>query len=142
VTEALVFDAELVGHPGVRRKIAVAADQTLEDVHGTLREAFEWDDDHLYSFWLDGEFWSDPAAEYTAPFEPEPGTQTAEATLASLDLQPGREIAYVFDFGDEWRVRLKVAERRPVDEERLPAVIERVGDAPPQYVDDEDDLDG
>jgi hypothetical protein len=133
VPDALVFDAELVGHRGVRRRIAVAADHTLEDLHHTLREAFEWDDDHLYSFWLDGEFWGDPAAEYTALFEPEPGRKTARATLESLDLPVGHEIAYVFDFGDEWRVQLTLAERRAAGKEVLPAVVDRVGEAPPQY---------
>jgi hypothetical protein len=140
VPEALVFEAELVDHRGVRRRIAVAADQTLEDLHVALREAFEWWDDHLYSFWLDGQFWDDRESEYTAPVEAEPGTKTADATLASLDLEVGREIAYVFDFGDQWRVRLKLAERRPAGKEPLPAVVDRVGAAPPQYVYNEDEL--
>lgn len=133
VREALVFDAELVDHRGVRRKIAVAADQTLEDLHDALRQAFEWHDDHLYSFWLDGEFWGDPETEYTSPDEAEPGARTADATLASLDLEVGQQIAYIFDFGDEWKVRLKLAELRPAGKEPLPAVVERVGAAPPQY---------
>jgi hypothetical protein len=136
----LVFEAELVGHRGLRRTIAVAADQTLEDLHGALREAFEWWDEHLYSFWLDGKFWGDRESEYTAPLEADPGTKTADATLASLDLKVGHEIAYVFDFGDQWEVRLKLAGRRAAGKEPLPAVVERVGAAPPQYVYD-DELD-
>jgi hypothetical protein len=141
VPEAVIFEAKLVGHRGVRRTIAAASNQTLEDLHVALREAFEWWDDHLYSFWLDGEFWGDRESEYTAPVDAEPGTKTSDATLASLDLEVGQEIAYVFDFGDEWRVRLKLAERRPAEKEQLPAVVERVGAAPPQYVYDEDELD-
>jgi Plasmid pRiA4b ORF-3-like protein len=138
VPEALVFDAELVDHRGVRRTIAVGENQTLEDLHVALREAFEWWDDHLYSFWLDGEFWGAREREYTSPVEAEPGMRTADATLASLDLQLGQEIAYLFDFGAQWRVRLKLRDRRPVGEEPLPAVAEHAGTAPPQYVYDED----
>ena len=139
--EAFVFEAELVDHRGVRRTIAVAENQTLEDLHGALREAFEWWDDHLYSFWLDGEFWGDRESEYTSPVEAELGTKTADAAVASLDLRSGQEIAYLFDFGDQWRVRLKLLERRPAGREPLPAVADRVGAAPPQYVYDEDELD-
>src|SRR5688572_18824325 len=63
-----VFRAGLVGHRGIHRTIAVRSDQTLVDVHYALQAAFDWDDDHLYSFWLDGEFWSRNGREYTHPF--------------------------------------------------------------------------
>ena len=138
--EAYVFEAKLVGHRGVSRTFALAGDQTLELLHVVLRGGFGWEEDHLYSFWLDGEFWGDPASEYTAPFEPEEGAQTADVPLATLGLEPGRRIAYVFDFGDEWRVDLRVADIRPAADEKLPQLVASRGDAPPQYEDyDEED---
>jgi hypothetical protein len=54
--QVYVFAATLVGVPGVRRTIAARGDQTLIDLHAALQRAFEWDDDHLYSFWLGGKF--------------------------------------------------------------------------------------
>src|SRR4051812_25336457 len=48
-----VFEAELVDLT-VRRTIATRSSQTLDDLHHTLRAAFGWDDEHLYSFWLKG----------------------------------------------------------------------------------------
>jgi Plasmid pRiA4b ORF-3-like protein len=79
--------------------------------------AFDWDDDHLYSFWLDGEFWSRNGREYTHPFHASqpnplgpfahgPAPPSAEIRLSRLKLKNGQRIAYLFDFGDEWRVRL------------------------------------
>ena len=51
---------------GVSRKLAVRADETLADLHQLIQFAFEWDDDHLYSFWLGGTFWDrQPGTEYT-----------------------------------------------------------------------------
>ena len=140
--DAYVFNAELDELPEVSRRIAVRGDQTLADLHEELRRSFEWWEDHLYAFWLDGEYWGSKESEYTAPFEPEPGTQTADVALATLGLEPGREIAYVFDFGDEWRVRLTLAETAPVDEaETYPVTLERRGKAPPQYeIPDEEEL--
>ena len=122
-------------------RIAVRGDQTLADLHEKLRRGFEWWDDHLYSFWLDGEFWGSTESEYTAPFEPEAGTQTTDVALEALGLEPGREIAYVFDFGHEWRVRLALAEIRQADEtDTYPVTLARRGKAPPQYAipDDEE----
>jgi Plasmid pRiA4b ORF-3-like protein len=140
--DVYIFEAELDEFPEVSRRIAVRGDQTLADLHEELRGAFEWWDDHLYSFWLDGEFWGNKQSEYTAPLEPEPGTRTAEITLETLGLEPGREIAYVFDFGDEWRVRLTLTEMVPVDHaETYPVTLARRGKAPAQYtIPDEEEL--
>jgi hypothetical protein len=53
--------------------------------------------------------------------------------LAELDLDVGTRIAYVFDYGDEWRVVLTLRERVEDAGAASPRVIERRGTAPPQY---------
>jgi Plasmid pRiA4b ORF-3-like protein len=140
--DAYVFEAELDEFPEVSRVIAIRGDQTLVDLHEGLRNAFEWWDDHLYAFWLDGEFWGSHESEYAAPHESEPGTKTADIALDRLGLASGQEIAYLFDFGDEWRVRLRLAEIRPADAaETYPVALEKRGKAPPQYaIPDEEEL--
>jgi hypothetical protein len=40
--------------PGVERVIAIRADQTLEDLHLAIQQALDWDDDHLYTFYMSG----------------------------------------------------------------------------------------
>ena len=105
-----------------------------------MQRAFSCDDDHLYSFWLDGEFWGSAESEYSRPFELEPGQKSARVKLADLGLQPGDTIAYVFDFGDNWQVLLTVLAVAPAGKGRYPRVVARQGDAPPQYeYDDEED---
>jgi hypothetical protein len=152
--QAYVFSAQLDGWKGVRRKIAIRGDQSLADLHGALRAAFDWDDDHLYSFWLSGRFWARDGSEYTHPFALEsdpfagwdipiakPARKSAEQHLDRLGLIKGQRIAYLFDFGDEWRVRLTLREITAVDRESYPRVLESVGDAPPQYPDYDDEQD-
>jgi len=147
--QVYVLRADLVGFRGIHRTIAVRSDQTLVDVHYALQAAFDWDDDHLYSYWLDGEFWSRGGREYTHPFHasqpnplglfargPAPGS--AEIHLSRLKLKKGQRIAYLFDFGDEWRVRLSVRQITADDGQPYPRRLESVGDAPPQYPDYED----
>jgi hypothetical protein len=138
-SDAITFRASLDGFPGVERDVTVRSDQTLVDVHRVLQEAFGWDDDHLYSFWLDGEFWGSAESEYTAPFELEPGQKSARVKLAGLGLQPGATIAYVFDFGDCWQVLLTVLTSAPAGDERFPRVVARRGEAPPQYEDEDEE---
>jgi hypothetical protein len=132
---ALIFDAELTNVVDVRARLAVRADQHLTELHDAIQQAFGWLDDHLYSFWLDGRFWGDAEREYTSPVTPDESEQTADVPLAELDLAVGQEIAYVFDFGDEWRVRLTLREQTEPDAAEYPRVLQRTGTPPPQYAD-------
>jgi len=136
---AMSFRATLMNVEGVRATIDVRDDQSLVDLHEGIQEAFGWLDDHLYSFWLDNRFWGDDETEYTSPVDADEGGQSAEVGLAELGLEPGAKIAYVFDFGDEWRVRLELKRVAPADEGEYPRVTDRVGEAPPQYPDHDDE---
>lgn len=138
--DAITFRASLDGYPGVDRDVVVRSSQTLAALHRVLQEAFGWDDDHLYSFWLDGEFWGDPESEYTSARAIEPGQRSARVRLATLGLQRGATIAYIFDFGDCWQVLLTVLETAPADDEPYPRIIGSRGEAPPQYEEEDEEF--
>ncbi len=129
----LVFDAELLNVRGVRARLAVLERQPLTAVHDAIQQAFGWYDDHLYSFWLDGSFFGSDEVELTTPDAPDAGAATADVPLAELDLHLGQRIGYVFDFGDDWRVRLTVRERVAAEPGDHPRVLELRGTPPPQY---------
>src|SRR5205823_11464719 len=116
VAEVYVFDAKLDAYSGgegkVTRRLALRGEESLIALHRLIQEAFGWDDDHLYSFWLDGRFWGDRESEYTAPFGREE-IKSARIQIDELRLEPGRRIVYIFDFGDEWRVSLRLRETCP-----------------------------
>lgn len=133
--DALVFDAELLNAERVSARVAVGAEQHLTLLHDAIQQAFGWLDDHLYSFWLDGQFWGGAEHEFTSPIEPDGRAATADVPIAELGIELDAVIAYVFDFGDEWRVLLKLRERTEADGGAYPRVMERVGQAPPQYGD-------
>lgn len=136
--QAYVFEAQLVGFRGVNRVIEVREDLTLVDLHYALQSAFGWDDDHLYAFWLDGRFWTGTDEHFTRPcaagdsFASSAG-RSAAIRLDELGLAEGRRIAYVFDFGDEWRVRLRVQRVADDDGRPSPRLLQSSGSAPPQY---------
>ncbi len=136
--DVFVFDAELLNVDGVRAKVAVAGHEHLTALHDAIQQAFNWENDHLYSFWLDGQFWGDAAAERVIPGAPDTDSKTADVPIDELRVKVGARIAYVFDYGDDWRVMLTLRER--IDgSDPLPRVSERRGTAPPQYppLDDE-----
>lgn len=150
--QAFAFQAVLVlysratGKPERRvvRTIALREDQTLEQLHEALRLAFGWADPHLYSFWLSGKFRDGEETEYTAPFEVEEmgkPKKTARVPIGELGLRKGKTIAYLFDFGDEWRLPLKVVARWEAGDESYPMLVEAEGVPPPQYPDFDEDLD-
>jgi hypothetical protein len=135
--QTYVFDVKLVGFRGVRREIAVRDDLTLVDLHYALQSAFGWDDDHLYAFWLDDRFWASGDRHFTRPCAAgdvsHPSGRSAAIRLDRLGLALGSRIAYVFDFGDEWRVRLHLRDVVADDGHPSPRLLRSVGAAPPQY---------
>lgn len=186
-----VLHVNLPGTGRVWRKIEIRADQTLEELHFAIQRAYDWDADHLYSFFMSGKAW-DESTEYRlpegrSPWEdsredeeeewPEPTPQEREenlrelfgetdmtleemeaemeafwegflakeaerapgdvqtTTLEELDLEMGQEFMYLFDYGDEWRFKVRVHEINPDAPEDVdyPRVVESVGEAPEQY---------
>jgi Plasmid pRiA4b ORF-3-like protein len=127
-----VFEAELLNVSGVSALVAVAGHEHLTELHGAIQQAFNWENDHLYSFWLDGEFWGDAAAELVIPGAPDTDSRTADVAVDQLRLKAGARIAYIFDYGDEWRVMLTLRERVNGGN-GIPRVAERRGTPPAQY---------
>ncbi len=180
------FHVSLPGTGRAWRKIELHADQTLEDLHFTIQDAYEWGADHLYSFFMSGQAW-DENSEYCLPEGSDPWgapvrheekpfapalneeqragvlqtlneqfgipTEISErvladfgqtyagpgdvrtATLESLGLRPRQEFMYLFDYGDEWRFKVRVhaiSENADPDAE-YPRLVESVGKAPEQY---------
>lgn len=127
----------------VVRTIAMREDQTLEQLHEALRLAFGWADPHLYSFWPSGRFWDTDDDEYTAPVDLEERgehARSAQTPLAELRLRKRSSLAYLFDYGDEWRLFLEVVDTWPADDESCyPMLVEAEGTPPPQYAAIEDE---
>ncbi len=66
----------------------------------------------------------------------EPGN-VRETTLEELDLEEGQVFMYLFDYGDEWRfkVRVHAIDLNAPEEGDYPRIVESVGEAPEQYPD-------
>ena len=120
--------------PKVWRDIELAEDQTLEDLHLIIQRAFRWDDDHLYSFFLNGKAW-DRQSEVGSPWS-DSTRHTHQVSLGSLGLKPRRKFLYLFDYGDNHEFDVQVLKVNPsAPKGTYPRVIAKQGQAPPQYPD-------
>jgi hypothetical protein len=99
---AFAFNVRSLSHPGVSRTIELRGDQTLADLHGVIEEEFDLDDEHLWAFYLSGE-WYDRDSEFGR------SGRAHDVELRSLGLEPGLRIAHLHDFGEECRHVVDVA---------------------------------
>jgi hypothetical protein len=113
------------------RKIKLSHQHTLEDLHLSIQDAFHFDNDHLYSFFMDGKRYSEDA--YHSSFS-EDGPYADEAIISELGLYVGQKILYLFDYGDSWEFIIQLATIEENEEElKEPQITEIKGEAPPQY---------
>lgn len=125
-----------INRPGrVSRTIEIRGDQTLQALHRAIQQAYEWGDDHLYSFFMSGEAW-DAATEIIDPRGEEGEWFADEVKIGALRLQQGQKFLYLFDFGDEHRFTITVERIGPAAKKtKYPRVVESHGKSPPQYPD-------
>lgn len=120
--------------PKVWRDIEIAEDQTLEDLHLLIQQAYEWWDDHLYSFFLSGEAW-DRTSEIGSPWS-DSGLHTHQVRIGQLGLQPGQKTLYLFDYGDNHEFDVHLLRVDPAAPKGMyPKIVARHGRAPEQYPD-------
>ena len=118
--------------PTTWRDIELAEDQTLEDLHLAIQQAFGWYDDHLYSFFMNGNAW-DKGSEIGSPWS-ESILHTHQVQIDQLDLQEGQTFLYLFDYGDSHEFDVTVKQLDPhAKKGDYPRLVDQQGKAPPQY---------
>lgn len=130
----------------ILRSIQICGDQSLEELHRVIFKAFDRKDEHLYEFQVGGRGPMDPKARRYTRAEvgdaPSSGSKPAEdarrTTIGSLGLRAGEAFGYLFDFGDDWWHQIDVkAIEEGIPRGRYPRVTKRVGESPPQYLEEE-----
>ncbi len=151
-----VVKVALANSKRVWRKIAIREGHTLHDLHNIIFEAFDRDDEHLYSFFfphfrkkINLQKIYHSSVEYTHSFNYEEqgmdgnDSQNASATtIESLSLNNGQVFYYLFDFGDSWWHEITVENTDgPANNGKYPRIVERKGQSPEQYPDYDEDED-
>ncbi len=122
------FKAALWHRTGLWRRLEIQGDQTLADFDVILRGAFQHDTgDHLGGFWRrvrrgKGQRVREVELGHVDPLREGSG---ADQRIAALELKPGDELKYVYDFGDWIQHRLTL---EAIDEPETGATYPRVID--------------
>jgi hypothetical protein len=132
----------------ISRTIQIRGDQTLEDLHDTIFDAFDREEEHMYEFQIGGKGPMDPKARrYVLPVsmsvtDDKPAGDVKHTTIGSLGLKVDDAFGYWFDFGDDWWHQINVvAIEEKAGHGKFPEVIKQIGESPPQYPDwDEEEI--
>ncbi len=82
--------------PPVWRRVVLDSRTTLGELHGIIQAAFDWDDDHLHVFTVDGHHYTDPCIELV---------DCADESLVEIAAalpRPTTSLRYRYDLGDCW----------------------------------------
>jgi Plasmid pRiA4b ORF-3-like protein len=101
--------------PPIWRRLEVRSDLTLDVLHRVLQAAFGWTDSHLWRFSLGGDPFSPSSQVFLCPWDVEEGEWDDEdgipAATVRLDQAvqaPGEILSYVYDYGDNWELTLRL----------------------------------
>jgi hypothetical protein len=121
------------------RVIEIRGDQTLEQLHEAIFQAYDRFDQHLYEFQFGKRPFDPEGPNYGIPEGPPGKKEHGDARTTKLDdlgLKPERTFGYWFDFGDDWFHQVQVERiEKAIPTVTYPRVIKRVGKSPPQYQD-------
>ena len=116
--KTFIFKVKLRHDRRVWRKVEALGSQTLDDLHRAIQEAYGFDGDHLYSYFMSGKAWDLSGYEYFHPDAapqtaveermrtmmakirgnyPEPRLPATEIRIESLNLEPKQRFLYLFD---------------------------------------------
>jgi hypothetical protein len=123
--------AELARRPSIWREVEVQGKQSLADLDGVLRAAFNHDSsDHLSGFWQrvarEGRARRRYREVKLGDVEPFGGGEGSRTIIVGLRLHPGDQIKYVYDFGDWVEHRLVLeAIKEPEKDAKYPREVSR-----------------
>lgn len=116
--------------PLIWRQLEVPTAITLGALHEVVQVAMCWSDAHLWEFTVDGRRYGMPDGNDwgDASFE-----GADDALLRNLLKPRTTSIGYVYDFGDNWELRLMLTNRRPgASDTAYPRYVGGERNAPPE----------
>lgn len=131
----LVVRIDLVGaKPPIWRRVELPSTLMLDQLHDLLQLLFGWTDSHLHRFALGSSVWDRDADMFLCPYDVEEGEDEGiPANQVRLDetlTSSGDVLRYVYDYGDEWSLTIRLEKVMPGLPERT-RVLAGKHEAPP-----------
>ncbi len=122
------------GQLKIFRRIEISGKSTLDTLSNAILSAYDFSRDHLYFFSMKEKV--NPDECYFHPMA-DCGTSADQVRLDTLKLKAGKELFYLYDFGDEWLFVITVEKIVESNIAQLPQVVDGSGTLE-QYPDYED----
>lgn len=115
--------------PPIWRRVLVASDATLGDLHDVIQRSFGWLDYHLHQFFVNGIVYGAPNAQFDwTDLEDE-----SDCELNVIFRRVKDHIRYEYDFGDSWQHKITLEKFLDFDEkQKLPFCLKAVRACPPE----------
>jgi Plasmid pRiA4b ORF-3-like protein len=97
--------------PPLWRRLELASDLFLNQIHQAIQVAFGWTDSHLHEFSSGPSRRSPETERYLCPFQVEehdPGVPEEDVRLDEVLVHAGDTLFYDYDFGDGWQHIIKL----------------------------------
>ena len=126
------------------RVIEIKSDASFVDLHNAIQAAVDFDNDHLFEFYIGR---NSGSRVYAIGGEPNWDTFNPMKTYQTISLSEvwpipkGMTLYYLFDFGDNWLfkiIKTRHKDKSPIPGVIYPRIIEVKGKNPEQYPDYED----
>lgn len=142
---------EYFGHKSYK-KVEIKSDMTLFDLHSSILQMFNFDDDHMHAFYLGKTgkpyirtninlIGSDDPCDFETgtaeQFDFEKNTTLKDA----LAIKPEYFLCMLFDFGDDWVFKISQYKKKVTfdPKKKYPFIIKELGENPEQYPDFNDE---
>jgi hypothetical protein len=139
--ETLILRVALEQDKSVWRDVEIEASKSLHRLAEAIVDAFGFDFDHAFGFYsglTPAKMRQQPRYELFADMgDADPGVPGVKKTkIAQAFPAVGHTMVFLFDYGDEWRFRVRLTGTGSrVAKTRYPRIVASAGAAPPQYPD-------
>ncbi|WP_267617373.1 plasmid pRiA4b ORF-3 family protein [Gordonia bronchialis] len=119
------------------RRLEFRSDLTLDVVHRAIQASYAWLDCHLHRFSLGGGPFEFTSELFLCPFDvtegEDEGSPADEVRLDETMHEPGDTLHYVYDYGDDWRLTLRLEEITALTDDASPVrCVDGERAAPPE----------
>jgi hypothetical protein len=124
---AVQLSARLRGvSPPVTRRLLIAEQASLADLHASLQVAFGWSDQHLYCFQIRGWQFGDP----TRAIELALAGGAVDIPLAAFEFDVGEPFLYQYNLSVPWEIECRIEARDLIRERQPVTCLAACGDPP------------
>ena len=112
--------------------LEIPVDYSLEDLHYEIQAAVNFDNDHLYEFYIAKTHSSANAEVIQCDYNAIETTTIADITLK----MKGKKLFYLFDYGDNWLFQISKSRKKPFEPKAraiYPRIAFKQGRKPKQY---------